>query len=119
MQGAAIYSGWRALQGLTSVNQYWGIITVSWVPGASMAAASLVAIAATVLWYMTDSKSKAGLLGGQLAVQLLCAGCTLLAVVCWAYPIRVDPQVRGRGACAGWAATRKHGARQHCQRRQT
>jgi hypothetical protein len=78
---------------MLSVNQYWGIITVGWVPSASLAAAAMVATAAAALWYLTDTKSKAGLLGGQVAMQVLSTACSVLAVVCWAYPIRVDPHV--------------------------
>lgn len=93
MQATAIYTGWRALQGLMSINRFWGIITVGWVPGASLAAASLTTIAAIALWYATNSKGKAVLLGGQVALQLLCAATTLLALLCWVYPAQVDPQV--------------------------
>lgn len=82
------------MQALTQISHYWGVITVGWVPLASLAAASITAISAICLWYMTDTKSKAGLLTGQIAMQLLCAGCMLLATVCWVHPSKLDPKVR-------------------------
>lgn len=81
------------MQALTQVNRYWGIINVGWVPLASLGAASVAAIMGMFLWYMTDSKNKPGLLAGQISMQVLCAGCMLLALLCWLHPSKVDPQV--------------------------
>lgn len=93
MQLTACWSGWKAVQALTQVNRYWGIINVGWVPLASLGAASIAAIMGMFLWYMTDSKNKPGLLAGQISMQVLCAACMLLAVLCWLHPSKVDPQV--------------------------
>lgn len=99
LQLMACWSGWQAVQALTQVNRYWGIVNVGWVPVASLGAASVGAIMSLFLWYMTDTKSKPGLLAGQLCMQVLCAGCLLLALLCWLHPSKVDPQV-GRQPCA-------------------
>lgn len=89
------------MQALTQVNRYWGVITVGWVPIASLGAASIAAIVGLFLWYMTESRSKPGLLAGQLCMQVLSAGCMLLAMLCWLHPSKVDPQVsRSHGAHA-------------------
>lgn len=95
----ACWAGWQAVQALTQVNHYWGVVTIGWVPIAGMATASIGAIMSIFLWYMTDSKSKPGLLGGQLCMQVLCIFCALLAMMCWAHPNKVDPHV-SRPACA-------------------
>ncbi|WIA10169.1 hypothetical protein OEZ85_010373 [Tetradesmus obliquus] len=41
---------------------------------------------------MTDSKSKKGLLGAQIGMHLLVGGCSLLAMLCWVYPSRIDSE---------------------------
>lgn len=94
LQAASLWSGYKAVLALSQVNRYWGIITVGWVPFASLGAASVAAVCALSLWWLTESKHKAGLLAGQIGMQLLCAGCTLIAVLCWLYPSHVDPKVR-------------------------
>jgi len=90
---ASSWSAWKAVQALTQVNRYWGIITVGWVPMASLGAATIIAVTAMCLWQFTDSKSKPGLLAGQIAMQLLWAGSMLLTMLCWLHPSKVDPQV--------------------------
>jgi hypothetical protein len=78
------------------VNRFWGIVTVGWMPIASLATASIGAVMSLFLWYMIDSKSKPGLLTGQICMHVLCIGCMMLAMLCWVYPSKVDPQVRMR-----------------------
>lgn len=87
------WSGWQAVQALTQVNRYWGIITVGWVPIAALGLASAGALMSIFLWCMVDTKSKPGLLAGQLFMQVLCIGCALLAMLCWAHPSQVDPNL--------------------------
>lgn len=100
MQAVSCWSGYKAVMAVTQVNRYWGIVTIGWAPFASIATTSATAIISLCLWHVTDTKSKPGLLLGQLGMQLLCAGCMLLATWCWLHTGRVDPQVSHRPVCA-------------------
>jgi hypothetical protein len=103
MQATACWSGWKAMQALTQVNRYLGVITIGWVPVASLGAASITLVMAMLLWHITDSKSKQGLLAGQVVMQVLCAGCSLLAMLCWLHPSKMDPRVSVLGGKAAAA----------------
>lgn len=69
LQIAAAYSGWQSLQAMLAINRFLGIIVLGWMPAASLAAAVVAVAAAGTYWYMTDSKSKKGLLGAQVGGQ--------------------------------------------------
>lgn len=66
LQVAAAHSVWQSLQAMLRINRFWGIIVFGWVPLASLVAAFVTIIAGVTYWYMTDSKSKKGLLGAQV-----------------------------------------------------
>jgi hypothetical protein len=57
---------WQSLQAMLRINRFWGIIVFGWVPLVSLVTASTTVIAGFTYWYMTDSKSKKGLLGAQV-----------------------------------------------------
>ncbi|KAF6265355.1 hypothetical protein COO60DRAFT_1633780 [Scenedesmus sp. NREL 46B-D3] len=89
---AAVHSMWQSLQAMLHVNRFWGVIEFGWVPLVSLVTAFITAIAGFVYYYMTDSKSKKGLLGAQIAMHVLAGGCSLLAMLCWVYPSRIDSE---------------------------
>eukprot|EP00879_Flechtneria_rotunda_P007516 GHRR01007885.1.p1 GENE.GHRR01007885.1~~GHRR01007885.1.p1 ORF type:complete len:262 (+),score=61.44 GHRR01007885.1:282-1067(+) len=93
------YSAWHSLQAMLSINRFWGIITFGWIPAASLFAAIMVAAAAGTFMYLTDDRSKPWLLAVQIVVHVLCAGCTLLAMLCWVYPSHVDLKVSFTWLC--------------------
>jgi hypothetical protein len=92
-QAAVAYCGWKSLQAFLNINRYWGVILHGWVPTASLVLASIAVCAVGVFWYVTDSKNKAGLLGAQIAMHVLCAFSTGLAMLCWVFPSKIDSGV--------------------------
>lgn len=79
------------------INRFWGIIVFGWVPPASLAAAVMTGAATGTFWYMSYTREKKGLIGAQIAMHLLVAACSMLAMVCWVYPLKIDSEV-GTGA---------------------
>eukprot|EP00882_Tetradesmus_deserticola_P026829 GHRQ01029633.1.p1 GENE.GHRQ01029633.1~~GHRQ01029633.1.p1 ORF type:complete len:195 (-),score=16.98 GHRQ01029633.1:24-608(-) len=71
LQVAAVHSVWQSLQAMLRINRFWGIMVFGWVPLVSLVTAFVTAITGLVYWYMTDSKSKKGLLGSQVRVMCL------------------------------------------------
>lgn len=115
LQIAAVHSGWQSLQAMLQINRFWGIIIYGWAPAASLAAAAVAAATAGGFWYLTHTKQKPGLLAAQLVMHLLVAACSMLAMLCWVYPSRIDSEVRMTGAQQRVAAsTASCGSLTHC-----